>query len=112
MFWVHVEIDDEAATTKEETPSKKPPRDLSEFSDDEINFLFYMFHKRRITPSRTQPIELIKRDLGRKIKNLKRVIQNLKNKGLLGEKPKAKSRRTFWVDAGETERVLREYGRI
>ncbi|MCJ2563951.1 MAG: hypothetical protein LN417_07685 [Candidatus Thermoplasmatota archaeon] len=50
--------------------------------------------------------------MGRKIKNLKRVIQSLKNRGLLGEKPKKKSRRTFWIDPGETKRILREHGRI
>ncbi len=84
---------------------------MSEFSEDELRLLHYMWQKRRFKVDRSRPEEAIVRDLGHKIENVMGTIKSLMDKGLLGVTKKKGSRR-YWVNAGDTKGILMGHGRI
>ena len=45
-------------------------------SQDELDFLYYMYVNRRITPSRTKSYEKLKQYLGNKLKFLYKIFLN------------------------------------
>lgn len=72
-------------------------------------FIYFMHRKRRFKSDRSWPYDAIKHQLGSKIDNIDEVIKYLLDLGIL-HRVKKKGTWRYWIDLGESKKILKEYG--